>query len=224
MAYWFAQIKISHKYRSAHPSHWVTMTESNSLDINKKLSPEIIEQAKQLIALVDDSVEKAEDSLKHLLEFMKTNNIPTQFMRELYARHLRNRGLSTSTIERRLPNELKDPIKLRARSDVKMRAIDDKKVLEQRVKSNQVRLVVDEEPKIPPRPEVIQDIEPEPPRPVIQPITIPIPKAKSNIIKGVIFDPAPIDRDRTQVFILEIDIDTKKVNKYKTVGRRTIGR
>ena len=38
----------------------------------------------------------------------------------------------------------------------------------------------------------------------------------------VVFDPAPIDRDRTQVFIIEIDIVTKKVIKYKTVGRRSI--
>ena len=38
----------------------------------------------------------------------------------------------------------------------------------------------------------------------------------------VVFDPAPIDRDRTQVFIMQIDPVARKVIKYKTVGRRTI--
>jgi hypothetical protein len=43
----------------------------------------------------------------------------------------------------------------------------------------------------------------------------------SEIIE-VVFDPAPIDRDRTQVFIMQIDIVNKKVKNYKTVGRRSI--
>ena len=48
-----------------------------------------------------------------------------------------------------------------------------------------------------------------------------IAKTDNEIIE-VVFDPAPIDRDRTQVFIMQIDIVTKKVIKYKTVGRRSI--
>ena len=80
-------------------------------------------------------------------------------------------------------------------------------------------LVVPEEPKIPPPPEVHQEAEivREPPKPINEPL--PIPPTKTI---EVVFDPAPIDRDRTQVFIIEIDIVTKKVKKYKTVGRRSI--
>ena len=79
------------------------------------------------------------------------------------------------------------------------------------------RLVVPEEPSIPPRPEVVREAEivREPPKPIAEPIAIP------KIIE-VEFDPDPIDRDRTQKFILQIDPIAKKVMKYKTVGRRTI--
>ena len=80
---------------------------------------------------------------------------------------------------------------------------------------NQNRLVVPEEPTIPPRPETVVEVEPEPPKPIDEPIAIP------KIIE-VIFDPAPIDRDRTQVFIMQIDPIAKKVIKYKAVGRRSI--
>ena len=87
--------------------------------------------------------------------------------------------------------------------------------------SNQVnrRLVVPEEPKIPPSPEVHRQAEivREPPKAIVEPIPIP----KSETIE-VVFDPAPIDRDRTQVFIMQIDIVTKKVKQYKTVGRRSV--
>ena len=79
------------------------------------------------------------------------------------------------------------------------------------------RLVVPEEPTLPPPPEVHQEAEivREPPKAIVEPIPI------SKTIE-VVFDPAPIDRDRTQVFIIQIDIVTKKVIKYKTVGRRSI--
>jgi hypothetical protein len=90
---------------------------------------------------------------------------------------------------------------------------------------NQVRLVVDEEPIIPPRPEAIVEVETEEDKRKFQEQidalgSEPIP-IRSQIIE-VVFDPAPIDRDRTQVFIIEIDLVTKKVKEYKTVGRRSV--
>jgi hypothetical protein len=60
--------------------------------------------------------------------------------------------------------------------------------------------------------------ERQPPKPIEEPIAVP-----QKIIE-VVFDPAPIDRDRTQLFIIQIDLSTKTVKKYKTVGRRTITR
>jgi hypothetical protein len=87
------------------------------------------------------------------------------------------------------------------------------------------RLVVPEEPAIPPLPEVHQEAqivrEREPPKPIEEPINLQAPEHQSKTIE-VVFDPAPIDRDRTQVFIMQIDIVTKKVIKYKTVGRRSV--
>lgn len=84
------------------------------------------------------------------------------------------------------------------------------------------RLVVAEEPTIPPLPEVHREAEiireREPPKPIEEPIKT----EHQNKIIEVVFDPAPIDRDRTQVFIIEIDIVTKKVKQYKTVGRRSV--
>lgn len=63
-------------------------------------------------------------------------------------------------------------------------------------------------PQIPPQP--IIEVEPERPRPI-----------ESGIVK-IIFDPAPIDRDRTQVFIIHYDLSTNTIKKYETVGRRSI--
>jgi hypothetical protein len=90
--------------------------------------------------------------------------------------------------------------------------------------------IIASEPEIPPPPEVHQEAEivREPPKPIAEPSTIEVrigapnePLPKSETIE-VVFDPAPIDRDRTQVFIMQIDIVTKKVIKYKTVGRRSV--
>ena len=77
--------------------------------------------------------------------------------------------------------------------------------------------IIASEPEIPPPPEVHREAEIIPIGAPDEPL--PIPPTKTI---EVVFDPAPIDRDRTQVFILEIDIVTKKVKKYKTVGRRSI--
>ena len=46
--------------------------------------------------------------------------------------------------------------------------------------------------------------------------------ANPEIVK-ILFDPAPIDRDRTQVFIIHFDKSIDKIRKYETVGRRTLG-
>lgn len=77
--------------------------------------------------------------------------------------------------------------------------------------------------KIPPPPEVHREAEiiREPPKPIEEPINLQAPEHQSKTIE-VVFDPAAIDRDRTQVFIIEIDVLTKKVKQYKTVGRRSI--
>ena len=83
--------------------------------------------------------------------------------------------------------------------------------------------IIASEPEIPPPPEVHREAEivREPPKPIEEPINLQAPEDQSKTIE-VVFDPAPIDRDRTQVFIMQIDIVTKKVTKYKTVGRRSI--
>ena len=61
--------------------------------------------------------------------------------------------------------------------------------------------------QIPPLPQPVVEVE-------------PIRKQDSNVVK-IIFDPAPIDRDRTQVFIIHYDVSTNTIKKYETVGRRT---
>jgi hypothetical protein len=119
--------------------------------------------------------------------------------------------VSISTIQRMLPDSAKQ----------QQTHIASEKVVKLTAANPNRRLVVPEEPSLPAPPEVHQEAEivREPPKAIEEPIRLP--PQKSDIIE-VVFDPAPIDRDRTQVFILEIDIVNKKVKKYKTVGRRSI--
>lgn len=118
--------------------------------------------------------------------------------------------VSLSTIQRMLPDTAKQ----------QQTHIASEKVVKLTAANPNRRLVVPEEPTIPPPPEVHREAEiiqeREPPKPIAEPIPI-----RSQTIE-VVFDPAPIDRDRTQVFIMQIDIVNKKVRTYKTVGRRTI--
>ena len=83
--------------------------------------------------------------------------------------------------------------------------------------------IIASEPEIPPPPEVHREAEivREPPKPIEEPINLQAPEHQKSTIE-VVFDPAPIDRDRTQVFIMQIDIVNKKVKTYKTVGRRSV--
>ena len=78
--------------------------------------------------------------------------------------------MSTSTIQRMLPDTAKHQEKKRAAA-VKMNA-------------NQVRLVVPEEPTIPPRPETVVEVEPEPPKPIDEPIAIPTGDRKIKLDTG----------------------------------------
>jgi hypothetical protein len=80
-----------------------------------------------------------------------------------------------------------------------------------------------QQPNIPPPPEVHREAEiiREPPKAIEEPINLQAPEHQSKTIE-VVFDPAIIDRDRTQVFIIQIDIVNKKVKNYKTVGRRSV--
>ena len=157
------------------------------------------------------------DQVNQAFELGRTLGLSDAFI----GNDVRNRikGLvSISTIQRMLPNTAKQQqTHIASEKVVKLTAA-------KQSDPNQVRLVVPEEPKIPPPPQVVREVdildsEPEPPKPIDEPILIP--KTDNQIIE-VVFDPAPIDRDRTQVFIIQIDIVNKKVKKYKTVGRRTI--
>ena len=84
--------------------------------------------------------------------------------------------------------------------------------------------IIASEPEIPPPPEVHREAEiiqeREPPKRLPETVAVHLNPTPKTI--EVVFDPAPIDRDRTQVFIMQIDIVNKKVKTYKTVGRRSI--
>jgi hypothetical protein len=59
------------------------------------------------------------------------------------------------------------------------------------------------------------------PKPVIHETSTEIKQDRKPVFE-LVFDPAPIDRDRTQVFILTINADTGELIKYKAVGRKSI--
>ena len=82
------------------------------------------------------------------------------------ARRLGLKGFSEATIRRGLPDQSKKPTKPGPRKSNQM-------ITSAREK-NQVRLVVPEEPTIPPRDETVREVEivREPPKPVNEPITI----------------------------------------------------
>ena len=80
---------------------------------------------------------------------------------------------------------------------------------EEKVRDLRQRFPQIKRPEIPPPPEVHQEAE------IVR-------ESEPQKIVKIIFDPAPIDRDRTQVFIIHFDKSTDTIKKYETVGRRTI--
>ena len=182
------------------------MTETNNLDVNKKLSK--LKQIAIDIVSGIESVIKNRDIINQRLDEGRRLGFSDIEIGDAIRRESKGK-LSDVTVRKYLPETAKHMEKSRAQFA--------KPPFANR------RLVVPEEPKIPPPPEIHQEAEIIP-SPIS--ITIGAPGESLPIPKTieVVFDPAPIDRDRTQVFILEIDIVTKKVRTYKTVGRRTIGR
>lgn len=207
MSFWIssARIKISHKYRSARPSHWFRMTEPNNLDINKKLSK--LKQIAIDIVSGIQSVLKNRDIINQRLEEGRALGFSDIEIGDAIRRESKGK-LSDRTVRYYLPDTAKHTEKINKTRDAAT-------LPHQQVNR---RLVVPEEPTIPPLPEVVREAEivREPPKPVNEPISIP-----QKIVK-ILFDPAPIDRDRTQVFIIHYDIAADKIKKYETVGRRTI--
>jgi len=220
MAYWFAQRKISHKYDARYRSHWVTMTESNSIDVSKKLSvKEALEEYDKLFSQEAANIIKAYKNTDRLLFLLKVAGYSqTEAITKMAedAKRLGLKGFSEASIRYKLSDESKKNTKPGPRKS-------NRTVTSVRPDPNQVRLVVPEEPKIPPPPQVIQEIEPEPerqpPKPIEEPIAVP---QKPRII-DIIFAPAAIDMmDTSQAFIIQYDLIANKVKKYKTVGRRTV--
>ena len=186
------------------------MTQTNNLDVNKKLSK--LKQIAIDIVSGIESVIKNRDIINQRLDEGRRLGFSDIEIGDAIRRESKGK-LSDRTVRYYLPDTAKH---IKHASEHKQPAMLP-------VQQVNRRLVVPEEPTIPPPPEVHQEAEIIP-SPIS--ITIGAPGESLPISKTieVVFDPAPIDRDRTQVFILEIDIVTKKVRTYKTVGRRTIGR
>jgi hypothetical protein len=174
-------------------------------------------KSKNLIKKVQQLTVNATQLIPQLYDSLKEDGIPPlearTYIEEIVV-------ISQRQLRRILPDEAKYTEKLRNNLRTYVRKSENPE-------PNR-RLVVPEEPTIPPPPEVHREAEivkePDSEAKFQEKINalgserIPI---RSQTIE-VVFDPAIIDRDRTQVFILEIDIVTKKVKTYKTVGRRTI--
>ena len=181
------------------------MTKTNNLDVNKKLSP----QSKQLLDELGTITTKAADLVPRLYKSLENDGLGNS---EIFQMIKEKIDISRARLYELIPPESKRPYK-------KVHKLDNSNVQQLH---NQRRLVVPEEPTIPPPSEVVREAEivREPPKPVNESISIPEPQ---KIVK-IFFDPAPIDRDRTQVFIIHFDKSTDKIKRYETVGRRSIGR
>ena len=184
------------------------MTEAITPNITKKLSPE----SQHLLDELGMISTKAADLIPRIYESLKHDGLEPSEIRGFIESKI---NIGERRLRQLLPPEAKRDYTIR------------KKLPNVQKVHNQARLVVDEEPTIPPRPQAVVEIQPEalaeakrfvdntiPERPIAVP---------QKIVK-IIFDPAPIDRDRTQVFIIHYDISTNTIKKYETVGRRTIGR
>ena len=177
------------------------MTEDHNLNVSKKLSPESLKLLEEFTEL---SI-KGANLVPKLYSSLSKDGLPHQEILNLIEERL--------DIGRRRLYQLLAPEQKRSFTKKKVKQIA-------LSKEGNRRLVVPEEPVIPPPPEVVREAEivREPPKPVNEPISIP-----QRIVK-IMFDPAPIDRDRTQVFIIHYDVSTSTIKKYETVGRRTLKR
>lgn len=163
-------------------------------------------KSKNLIKKVQQLTVNATQLIPQLYDSLKEDGIPPlearTYIEEIVV-------ISQRQLRRILPDEAKHTEKLRTydrKPELTLKTDADIRPHTQR-------------PNIPPPPEVHREAEII--REPAKPINEPIPIAKTI---EVVFDPAPIDRDRTQVFIIQIDPIAKKIIKYKTVGRRTISK
>lgn len=209
------------------------MTEANTPNESIKLSKEqALQEYEQLFSQEAANIITAYRNMDRLLFLLKTLGYSQSEAITKMANDAKEKGLkgfSETTIRLKLKDESKKQTKPGPRKSNGTVTSSVNKTLTE-LNPNR-RLVVPEEPTLPPRPQVVREAEIVEPKEEFNVDKVdeyianvpkePEPQADSKIIE-VVFDPAPIDRDRTQVFIMQIDIVTKKVKTYKTVGRRTI--
>jgi hypothetical protein len=168
------------------------ITDSNSIDVSKKLSLE----SKHLLEEIGNLSIRTADLIPRLYHSLVNDGLKPK---EAYTIITEKVDIGRRRLQQLIPPEAKNPKMAR------------------NLRHLVPQLASDKPPAIPPRPEAIQDVEPEP-EPIEEPIRI------QSTIRKIIFDPAPIDRDRTQVFIIHYDLSTNKIKRYETVGRKSLGR
>jgi hypothetical protein len=174
------------------------ITDSNSIDVSKKLSLE----SKHLLEEIGNLSIRTADLIPRLYHSLVNDGLKPK---EAYTIITEKVDIGRRRLQQLIPPEAKNPKMAR---NLRHLVPQIEKVKE---------IAISKQPEIPPRPEVIQDVEPEP-EPIEEPIRI------QSTIRKIIFDPAPIDRDRTQVFIIHYDLSTNKIKRYETVGRKSLGR
>lgn len=142
------------------------MTEAITPNISKKLSSE----SKQLLDELATITTKATDLVPRLYNSLEKDGLGNS---EIFGIIKEKIDISRARLYDLIPPEKKRPYKLAASKNVQK--LD-----------NQARLVVPEEPTIPPPPRVVREVEivREPPKPVNEPISIPMGDRKVKLDTG----------------------------------------